>query len=747
MNYFFKLAICFILFNQHYGFNQTDFKVSGQVISVEKTPVIGALIRVLENGVGAVTNLNGEYELSPMKEGTYSLEISAIGFQKDTLVLIINNKDIDLSVELKESSAIYLKDIEIQAERITDRTSISNVSLTPEVLRTTHGLTEDPLRVLATLPGIGRGGDLFSPSQLYIRGGAPQENLFLFDNNKAYFPYFFGGQKSIFNTDVVENIELLTGGFSAAYGNHMSSVLNVKTKDGDFENYKGNILFGFYNAAAYFEGPILKDKLSFLLAVRRTYLDILLDETASFPLNSLTDVTYKVTYKLNENNNLSLSGLSSKEGLNFLAAEEVPGLPNKLATSGTNHFQSLQLKSSIRSKFYNKLSITNGINQNTSEIGENLNLNIDAQQGGFRDDFSYFISNKHKIKAGLEWQYGVFDSNGNFPANPFETDPNDTTIVLKPFSVSEDGEIIRSAYVLYDGTPIKDLGINAGFRIDQNPDQNYTDYSPRLSLNYQLTKRSMARFATGIYHQFNSDPGNANTGAETLKSSKAIHYILGFEYNFTENIIGTIEGYYKAYDDLVYYDENFNYSNDGTGLARGIEVFLRKQKGYLSGWISYALSHSERTVPILNEVRDFEFDQRHIFNAVIEFKPPVKHPKFFIPAVFVINYRFADGTPYTPFIGAINNGSGWIGIQGDPLSERNSDYSNLNFRVEWKTDQTKKVRFTSFVEIWNMLNSQNILGRTYSYGESFTNNIQENPFYSSPFLFAGGFRLEFGNVK
>ena len=310
----FKLTfLSFILFSHQLGLTQEKYKVNGQIVNAEQTPVIGAVIRILENGLGAVSNLNGEYELPPLEKGTYQVELSAVGFDTDTMALNVSSEAINLNISLKKSTAVYLKDIEVLAERITERTAISNVSLTPEVLKTTHGLTEDPLRVLAALPGIGRGGDLFSPSQLYIRGGAPQENLFLFDNNKAYFPYYFGGQKSIFNTDVVENIELLTGGFSAAYGNHMSSVLNVKTKDGDFENYRGNVLFGFYNAAGYFEGPIIKDKLSVLLAVRRTYLDLLLDETASFPLNSLSDITYKLTYKLNDKNNISISGLSSKK--------------------------------------------------------------------------------------------------------------------------------------------------------------------------------------------------------------------------------------------------------------------------------------------------------------------------------------------------------------------------------------------------------------------------------------------------
>jgi len=720
---------------------QEKYNISGRISDQEKEPIIGATISILENSKIGLSNINGDYKIMGLKNGTYTIVISSIGFKNDTTVVQVKSQDITHLIEL-EFNTVYLADVEVKAEKIAERTAISNISFGRKALETSQGLTDDPLRTLASLPGVGRGGDLFSPSQLFIRGGAPDENLFLYDNNKLYFPYYFGGQKSIFNTDVIENVELLTGGFSAAYGNSLSSVMNVQTRDGDFQNYKGNVSFGFYNAGAVFEGPILKNKLSILIAARRTYLDLFLDESASFPLTSLSDITYKLSYKINKKNKLTLSGLSSKEGISFIAADETPGLPNKLETGGTNHFQSLQLKSSIRSKFYNKLSITNGVNENKGEIGSNISLNISALNSGFRDDFSYFISNKHKIKAGVEWQYGFFDFNGNFPLDPMDTDPNDTTVVLVSSNISVKGESIRSAYFLYDGNPIKRLTVDLGLRADQNPREEYIDISPRLALNYQLTENSKVRFATGVFHQFNGDPGVANQ--PELGSSRAIHYILGYEYRLFDGLYGWVETYYKSYDNLVYYDQFQNYSNTGVGESKGVEFLVRKDKGNFKGWISYALSHSQRTLPIINEVKDFDFDQRHIFNIVLEYKIPVPEKMYYIPALIAINYRYADGTPYTPVTGAVNNGSGWQGIKGEPLSMRNNDYNNLNFRIEWHIDFGESFRMKSFVEIWNLLNFQNVLGRTYQYGTQYDNNVNVQEYYATPFLFGGGFKFEFG---
>ncbi len=714
---------------------QEKFRLTGTITDEANDPLIGATVHLMETFSGNITNLLGQYEIRNIEPGNYTLVTSVIGYAPDTSLISVT-QDMERSIQLTET-AFDLAEVEIVADRITERTAISNISFDRKTLETSQGLTEDPVRTLAMLPGVGRAGDLFSPSQIYVRGGAPDENLFLMDNNKIYFPWYFGGQKSIFNTDVIESVELLTGGYNAAYGNHMSSVMNVQTRDGSFLDYKGNVSIGFYNSSATLEGPIVNERLSFLISVRRTYLDLFLDESAEFPVPRWGDVTYKLSYVINPNHKLTVSGLSSDEGLDFLTDDPDPGLPNKLQTSAKNHFQSLQLKSSFGSKFYNKLSITNGLNISESDIGETIYLDIKGWQSGLRDDFTWFISNNHKIKTGIEWQYGSLDFTGNTPLDPLQTDPNDTTIDIRDWDSHLKGEVIRSAYAMYDGSAFDRLGINIGLRLDQNPG-GYTDVSPRLAANYQLTDNSKIRAATGIYHQF---PGNEG---DDLTSSRAIHYILGYEYRFSESIYGWIEGYHKDYQDLIYYNEDLNYTNDGEGTARGIELLLRKEAGNLRGWVSYALAHSERRAPFLDEITDFEFDQRHIFNLVAEYSLPRKEFQFYLPSLLQVNFRYTDGTPYTPVIGATNDGSGWRQVQGTPLSERNSDYLNLNIRVEWDVPFPGNIRAKSFVETWNTTNHQNILGRSYQYGTQFENNVEEQPYYATPFLIGGGFKIWFG---
>ena len=127
-----------------------------------------------------------------------------------------------------------------------------------------------------------------------------------------------------------------------------------------------------------------------------------------------------------------------------------------------------------------------------------------------------------------------------------------------------------------------------------------------------------------------------------------------------------------------------------------------------------------------------------------EYHLPIQKP--YLPALIQVNYRFADGTPYTPVIGAVNTDTGWRGVEGEPLSMRNKDYQNLNLRVEWRFNIGKVVRAASFIEIWNLFNHDNILGRSYQYGENYPNQVFEQPYYSTPFLFGGGVRIEFGKI-
>lgn len=634
-----------------------------------------------------------------------------------------------------------LEDVIILSDRITDRSSVSDLSLVPSTIKTSQGLYEDPLRSVSFFPGVSKGGgDLFSASQIYVRGGNPEENLYMFDNVRIYFPWYFGGIKSIFNTETIDRLELLTGGFSAKYGNAMSSILNVSSRHGDYERYHGNISVGFANSQFMFEGPLVKNKVSFLISARKTYLDLFIKNPKLFPLNNFTDGTYVLSWNINNKHKLVFSGLSGLNGTTFHVDNPAPGIPGKIENAGVIHSQSLQWQGIFGRHLYSKFSVIHSFSRSDVTVGRNLELNINGENTGFRQDFSLYLRPGYKLIFGGEWVNTRFRSSGNTPVDPFELDPSDTNIVLHAYKVSSKNQT-HGAYTSLVGKTGR-FNYNLGARYDYNLANSRIDLSPRLSLSYNLCSESKLRAAWGYYYQF---PGSeALQNNNKLVSPRCTHYILGYSRDYKNKFSGWIEVYYKHYNRLVLYDSLLNYTNSGEGYSKGIEFFASKKNGSFTGSVSYAYSISKRRESLQKQVHYFAFDQRHVTNTVLELNIDNRN-KFYIPHQLSLTFTFRTGTPYTPVDSAVFSSSGWRQIKGEPFSVRNPAYHNLTFKVQFRTwiNKKKTIRVYSFIEIWNVYNRKNVGGRLYQYGSQYPNHVNEQVYYGTPFLQAGGFKLEF----
>jgi hypothetical protein len=634
-----------------------------------------------------------------------------------------------------------LDDVIIVADRIIDRSSVSDLSLDPKTIQGSQGLFEDPMRSLTFFPGISKGsGDLFSPSPIYVRGGNPDENLFMLDNVRVYFPWYFGGIKSIFNTETIDNLELLSGGFSAKYGNAMSSILNVSTRSGSFEKLRGSVSLGFANSQVTVEAPVIKNKLSILLSLRKTYLDFFINDPKLFPLNNFGDATYKLSWKISDRHQLHFSGLSGYNGTKFQAETSTPGIPDNIDSYGTLHNQSLQWQAIFSDKIYSKLSLIRSMSRSDVVVGRNLKLNIDGLNTGFREDLTLYINRQLKILAGGEYNHSDYVSSGNIPFDPFDLDPSDTTIRLREFKVSAMGRS-NGAYLALLGK-IKKLNFNVGGRYDYLNSSRELVISPRVSLSYEIFKKTSFRAAWGYFYQ--PPPADALYHQADLSSQRSTHYIIGISKDFDEKHKGWIEFYQKEYDDLVIYDTALNYSNAGKGVSRGVEMFVSRRFGKFTGWISYAYSISKRRESLQTQETYFAFDQRHVFNHASELTIN-NRGKFYIPELIALNFSFRTGTPYTPVESASLSPSGWHANKGEPFSYRNPAYHTMGLKIQFKTlvGRRKKMTLYSYIEIWNLYNRRNVMGRLYQYGYQYPQNVNEQLYYSTPFLQAGGVKLQF----
>ncbi|MGE3802046.1 MAG: TonB-dependent receptor [Candidatus Kapaibacterium sp.] len=723
-------------------FSQLEQSIQGKMVdSATEEPIAGGVIRIESVSRVVSTDERGAFQIENLPPGRYNVTAEALGYQTTSLSCTLQmGERVTLTFQMVEEP-LLMPEIVMQAERISGKNSVSTFVLDAPALRSGQGLVEDPIKTLTTLPGISGGIDLFSPTEIYVRGGAPEENLFLLDRVKLYWPWYFGGIKSVYNNDIVERVELLTGGFPATFGNHMSSVLNVSTRSGDFNAWGGGVSIGFFNAAAHLEGPIIPEKLSVVAAIRRTYLDLFLSESAEFPVPSFGDITWKATWMPNRNNRISFSGISSDESMDFLAAEPEPGLPDRIETSGRTDAQSAEWLAVIGTDFISKFGLTHTTASSKFAIGKTLDAQIEGETFGVREEVEWNVAEGRRVEAGIEGTQSIFSLQGDFPLDPLETDPNDTTIKLRPYDLSSTNKL-AGAYLLYDGRLVGDFGLNAGLRIDYHDVGEIVDISPRLSLRYTPTKRIELAAALGDYRQFPEDEALAYN--PDLKSQLSRHYIASLRYRFSPTIAGWVEGYVKDYKDLTVYDTLLRYSSDGTGLSRGIELFLRNEGERIQGWISYALSSTTRQEPLQEREYPFAYDQRHIFNASLSWRAPnVEEKKWFIPSLISGQMRLASGRPYTPVLRGVQTNEGWRPVKGEINSEVDPYYLNLNLRLEWHYKLGSSVRAASFFEAWNLTNRKNVLGRSYRYGSEFENNVLVQPYYTTPLLVGGGFRVEF----
>jgi len=744
MNKMNNIYIYFLfLFIPQFSFAQKH-TISGYVKNkVTKEPIEYANVSIKNTAKGDITDKEGKFVIKNIKSDTFKLVVSYIGYDTQEKNINYNNKNNTINIWL-EKKDISLEDIIVRADRLVNRTSVSDASFKIEEMNSSVMMQDDPLRSLALLPGVTKGDNsLFSSTQLYVRGGAPRENLFYYDNCKVYWPWYFGGMRSIFNPEIIDKVELLTGGFPAKYGNALSSVLRVTTKDGNFKELGGNFSLSFANMQAKLEGPIIKDSLSFIISSRKTYLDFFMDKNSAFPVPNLFDISYKGTYKINSKHKLTFSGLSGREKVNYVATDSETEINELMNTTGYTNTQSLQWRSMWSDKIYSNLSIVHS-QHNDDVLIDERSLNIKSHYISLRYDVNQYINDSHKLNYGFIGSYTKLNKEGVNPIDIKNTNITDTT--LQNWELST--KLIfpsSSAYLSYTGDILNNLSISPGIRVGHyhySENKTVTNLSPRFALKYNLTPKTYLRGAYGIYRQSPKHDYIQNT--DPILLDKCQHYILGLNYKIQPFIKAWIEGYYKKYSNLTLLDHKGNYINNGEGSSKGLEFLLMKLRGNFLGWISYALSFSKRQGFMQKKEYYTEYDRRHIVNISLSYKID-KYNKF-IPYEISTTFRFETGNPYTPVMSAQKINGNWFPIAGEINSKRNPNYHNLNLKIKWYIIENKKLKLESFIKIWNMYSHKNLLKRIYSYGEGEkygATHVKEELYYSLPFLPTGGLYIKF----
>lgn len=652
---FFLLFLANILFFN--VFAQNSFTISGYVQDDETGEnLIGVSIYDKLSLKGTVTNQYGFYSLT-LEEGKYDITYSFIGLESQNKSVDLN-KDIRLNISLK-SNTIITNEVIVTGEKSDQNVSSSNMSQVKIEVSNIKQLPVilgevDVLKSAQLLPGITSNGE--GSSGLYVRGGGPDQNLILLDEAVVYNASHLFGFFSVFNADAIKDINIIKGGMPAEYGGRLSSVLDITMKDGNNKKYQADGGIGLLSSRLTLQGPIQKEKSSFILSGRRTYIDVLsqpfldrVDPETGEP-NAFAgsgyyfyDLTTKINYRVSDKDRLYLSGYFGRDVFSFANSDngfaiEIPW-GNATGSLRWNHL------------FSDKLFM------NTSIIFSDYRFEFNLAQSDFefkifsgindwntKVDFLYQPNQRHTIKFGANYTYHIFTpGNATGRAGDVEFAPDE---IFRQYS-NEGALYFSDDFELSD-----DLKINAGLRYssfqhrgDINlytylkndltlSNDNYRNIEPRLSLRYKLNTTSSIKASYSENYQYIHLASTSSVSLPTdlwvpsstgIKPKFAKQYALGYFKNFKDNMFETsLEGYYKEMTNLIEYregylpEDNTNSSSDdsftfGNGDSYGIEVLLKKNRGKTTGWIGYTLSKTTRYFDEVNNGLEFpaKYDRRH----------------------------------------------------------------------------------------------------------------------------------------
>ncbi len=595
-------------------------------------PVLFCNIQIKNTKIGTTTDINGMYTLPKVKPGNYTLIVSYLGYNTlEESITLKPNEIITKNFEISQSS-LKLDEVVVSAERKAMKTEVKAavIKVTKKDLEIipTIGGEPDLAQYMQIIPGVVFTGD--QGGQLYIRGGSPIQNKVLLDGMTIYSPFHSIGLFSVFDSDIIKNTDVYTGGFGAQYGGRISSIMDIKTIDGNKKQLGGKFSANTFGAKLFLEGPLnKKENSSFIFSGKTSYLDktseylykdpILFFDEKGLPY-SYTDLYGKISLTGKGGSKLNIFGFNFTDQVNYENVSKLNWNSNGIGSE----FILIPANSPIlvEGNFaYSDYAIS------LDESGSKLRTsNISGYNMGL--DFTYFQTNS-KLKYG-------FDIHG------FET--NFTTYNALNFRVEQLGWTSEfSGYINYQYSGNR-LVIEPGFRV-----QSYAGVGvspePRIGLKYLATDALRIKFAAGLYSQnilstvSDRDIVNLFTGIisspEELplqengvpyatKFQKSRHLISGFEYDVSKNIDFQVEGYIKDFTQLTNINRN-NISNDvgdqfivETGIAKGIDMVIKYTTRKLYLWTVYSLGFVKRDDGVNQYIP--HFDRRHNVNFVASYK-------------------------------------------------------------------------------------------------------------------------------
>ena len=679
-NSFRWLLMVSMLLLYYTGMAQQKFTLNGYAKDAENgEELIGVTVYVEELKVGTATNVYGFYALS-LPPGKYTVLFSSVGYQ--TVTRSIDMKDnetfnVELPVAVTTINEVVISDKPIDAN-VSDLTMSRN-ELDIKQVKKLPALFGEPdiIKTIQMLPGVITAGE--GTSSFFVRGGSADQNLILIDEAPVYDPSHLFGLFSVFNADVIKDSELYKGGIPARYGGRLSSILEVRSKDGNNKRLGGAAGIGTLASRFMLEGPIQKEKSSFIISGRRSYVDLFLKAANRDNLVHFYDVNAKVNWKHNNNNRFFLALYLGRDVFNF-GDDFGFDWGNTTGTFRWNHLFNDRLFSNtslIASNFDYALELEDNI--------QGFEWLSKLRELSFKQDFNYFINTKNELEFGYHVTYRTF--------SPGKISPTSENSIFKTQKLENDYALDHSIYIGNEQRVSGRFSLSYGIRLSifqnigesdvylyEDPQDNidinrtdtlsfgnfetiktYINPEPRISARYMINPESSVKLSYNRMVQnthliaSGTVPIPFNTWSPSnyyLKPQIADQVAIGYFRNFKDNTLEfSAETYYKDIDNVTDFADNarlfFNKDlsteyRQGDSWSYGLELMLQKKEGKITGFTSYTWSKTQRKIPGVNLGEPFlaNYDRRHVLNIVGTYEMNDKW-------TFGANFTYSTGRPIT----------------------------------------------------------------------------------------------------
>ncbi len=763
MRQYFKIALCIIVPTLFLSVGSIAQKTTiyGYVFNNSSGERLsGASILVAGSSIGTSANNYGFYSISfTKKTDSVTLIVSYAGFETQTKTIkAIAENELNWNLQ-PENTLEEVVITSVKSTRNVDNTQMSSIQLSSKTIKSLPAFLgeTDVLKAIQLLPGVQSGSE--GSSGLYVRGGGPDQNLILLDGVPVYNASHLFGFFSVFNADAIKGVDVIKGGFPARYGGRLSSVIDVQMKEGNNQEFHGEGGIGLIASRLTIEGPLKKNKASYMISGRRTYADFFMRPISKAQSGGDTEMGYffydlnaKVNMQVTDKDHFYLSGYFGNDRFTAYENTDNPNMAsstqsgikwgNATAVARWNHRFNKLLFANFTANytryqfdlFYNE--------KNTYRNPTRRESYLQKYFSGIKDycikaDFDWLPLPNHVIKFGAGNTWHTYKPG----AIQAQSDNLDTTFKSSFINNAETDIYIEDDFKISDR-----LKINSGlhYTVFSVTSKNFSSLQPRLSVVYLLNRHMSLKASFVQMNQFIHLLTNSGLGLPTdlwvpatsvVPPQKSLQYAVGYVWNVKNKFELSVEAYYKGLKNIIEYAEGASFLSGsdrweqrvetGRGRASGIEFFLQKKYGKTTGMAGYTLSFSDRTFANLNNGQTFpyKYDRRHDIKLAAVHQV---NKKIQLSADWVFGSGAATTLQHSSY--RINDNQ--VYVYGSRNGYRLPAYHRLDAAIKF-TKQKKKFERSWVISIYNLYNRLNTFYIYLSEEYNPTTSTYEKVFYKA----------------